>query len=516
MTIDKPYQIVIVGGGRAGWLLACRIANHYLNMEARDLKIKVIESPDIAAIGVGEGSWPTMRKTLSQTGIRETDFLRTCGASFKQGTQFFNWQDDKMSGSYYHPFEPPRGHEYCNVGERWRNYSDRPAGDFSQVSSPQPAACALNLAPKTIATAEYQGVLNYGYHFDATAFANLLRTRATEELGVEWLQDSVLAAVKDDQGWIDALQTTDHGDVAGDFFIDCTGFHSLIVHQQLGVPYIDLQKYLFADRALAVQMPHRSEQSPIGSTTGSTAHDAGWIWDIPLRDRRGLGAVYSSAHMSDEQAYEVLQAYAGADSGMPEPRQIRFSARHLERFWEKNAVAVGLSSGFVEPLEASSLVLIESAADWFCNRLPRGQHAMELQARQYNQTFHGYWQQIVAFLKFHYLLSERQSDFWRDNRADISIPEGLQRQMALWQEEIPHRQDFNGNDDIFSWQSFQYVYLGMRAQRPARPWSMSESQRQLAQRDFELNSRISAKATQSLPSNRHLLAALTKHPFPTI
>ena len=499
-------KIVVVGGGSAGWLLASRLAKKLNVKDNAAFSVTVIESPDVNIVGVGEGTWPTMRQTLRKIGVKETDFMRECCAAFKQGTKFVGWRDGGDQDFYYHPFDAPGGSNSYNAGDLWHKYKRPYSPDsFCAAVSPQYYSCEQGLAPKTITHGEYQGFLNYAYHLDAVKLVAFLRRHATENLGIRLIEGNVLGVQKDENGWIDHLITKEHGNLEGDLFFDCTGFNALLMHQNMDVPYSRLDDTLFVDRALVMQVPYDHETAPLASTTISTAHDAGWIWDIGLSDRRGVGFVYSSNHMNDEEALAGLRQYVGHKASSLPDRQIKFQARRLDRFWEKNVIAVGLAAGFVEPLEAAAIMMIETTADWFCERFPSSRHVMTLQSRIYNETFLGYWDRIVQFIKFHYVLSKRTTDFWKDNKRESSIPQDLLEKLKLWQYCAPFSQDFLADSYVFSWQSFQYVYFGMGSSYDSASRNEYPEERVAFLKDFDRTKAMTKKALETLPSNRELL-----------
>ena len=301
-------RIVIVGGGTAGWLAACMIAARANPDAERPLAVTLIESPDIPTIGVGEGTWPTMRRTLEQIGLAEADFLLACDAAFKQGSRFDGWRTGAAGDRYYHPFTAPAEGDARALVAAWRdNMGDRP---FAEAVSAQPRVAALGLAPRQRAMPDYAGALNYAYHLDAAKLAEMLSRHAVQRLGVEHIRDHVTGVERAANGDIAAVRTRESGALGGDLFIDCTGHSALLIGEQLGVPFLDRSDVLFNDRALAVQVP-TAPGSALASHTISTAHDAGWIWDIGLPERRGIGHVYSSSHISDDDAERELRAYIG-------------------------------------------------------------------------------------------------------------------------------------------------------------------------------------------------------------
>ncbi len=509
---SEPRQainsIVIVGGGSAGWLCAGLIASEHIDDEHRNVSVTLIESPDVKTIGVGEGTWPTMRTTLKKIGIRETDFLSRCSASFKQGTKFVAWLNGDDAESYYHPFTAPAGYTDINLVPYWQKHRD--AITFANAVSVQGYVCDRNLAPKQRETPDYAYVVNYGYHLDAGKFAELLHEHCTTQLGVRHVVDHVTSVNGDPDSDIRSMSTAKHGDIEGDLFVDCTGFASLLLGKHFKVPYVDKRDILFNDSALAIQLPYANEADPIASQTISTARSAGWIWDIGLTSRRGIGYTWSSEYSTDEEAHDTLRQYIGATSSAAmdsiEPRKISFRPGHRSRFWHRNCVAVGMASGFLEPLEASALVMVELAGKMISEELPANREVMDVVARRYNDLFRYRWDRIIDFLKLHYVLSKRtDSDFWVDNRRDESIPESLRELLALWQYKAPEHRDLAQVDEVFSAASYQYVLYGMGFETHARDSARQSRDATKAQKLFEENSDLASRLVANLPDNRKLL-----------
>jgi tryptophan halogenase len=517
---DHISTIVIVGGGSAGWLSAGVIAaEHRIDAQSpQPFKVLLIESPDVPTIGVGEGTWPSMRTTLQRIGLSETDFLRECDASFKQGTFFRNWHTGD-GDTYCHPFSVPIDYAESNLAIDWLALSDAPL--FADAVTPQTALFADCLAPKQITTPEYAFVVNYGYHLDAGKFAELLRKHCTEKLGVQHVKANVSQVNTAANGDIQSVTTDSAGDIAGDLFIDCTGTKSLLLGEHFEVPFQSQQAYLFNDTALAAQVPYAHEDQSIQSCTHSTAQTAGWIWDIGLPTRRGTGHVYSSAHTSDDEAEARLRAYIGEVAGdaaaaSVEPRKIRFEPGHRQEFWHRNCVAIGMSSGFIEPLEASALVMIELAAGMIADQLPATRDVMDIVAKRYNRKFLRHWKQIIEFLKLHYVLSARDdSPYWRDNHAEDSIPDKLREQLSLWRYRSPWHQDAEAVDDLFPIPSYQYILYGMGFKTASRPTDsyQQDQRRQHASELLQKNAARAAQLRQAMPSNRELLNKVREFGF---
>jgi hypothetical protein len=273
----------------------------------------------------------------------------------------------------------------------------------------------------------------------------------------------------------------------------------------MGVPFVDCSNVLFIDRALAMQVPYDSEQSDIVPHTVSVAQKHGWIWDIGLQSRRGVGYVFSSGHTTADAALAELRAYVGDGHRDLQPREIKIVPGHRQTFWKGNCVAVGLSAGFLEPLEASALVLIELSADMISTMMPATRETMHIVAKRFNDTTHYRWDRIIDFLKLHYILSKRtDSKFWIDNRDPDSIPESLKEQVELWRYRAPGDQDFSSNNEMFPAASYQYVLFGMGFRMDTRA-SPLDRDIGSAQRAFAQNETLKVKWTKTLPKNRDLI-----------
>ncbi|MEE3623438.1 tryptophan halogenase family protein [Nitrospirillum sp. BR 11752] len=509
-------RVVVVGGGSAGWIAAARIAARNADPEGEPghdrVAVVLVESPTEPSIGVGEGTWPTMRNTLAKIRLSETDFIRSADAVFKQGARFVGWTwggDD----AYYHPLNPPVGAGEVNLSPHWQERAAAgPAGeDFAHSVDFQGALCDAGLAPKAITHPEYAGLANYAYHLDAGKFATLLRDHAVGRLGVRHVVGDVVAADQTAEGDIQALRLADGTVIEGDLFVDCTGFKGVLIDRVYGVPLKSCRQYLFADKALALQIPYPVEDAPIACHTVSTAQTAGWIWDIGLWSRRGIGYVYSSAHTSADQAEATLRAYAGPGADALSVRSININAGHRETFWINNCVAVGLSAGFIEPLEASALMLIELSMDTIADRLPATRRAMDHIARQFNADFHHHWARVIEFLKLHYVLTHRPEPFWQDNLDPASFPDGLGERLELWRHHPPCAADFTRHREVFSWPSYQYVLHGMGFPTQYAGHPTLGPERKAAARLFARAAAQRSDAMTRLPPHRSLIRAIRQH-----
>lgn len=502
-------RIVIVGGGTAGWLAAGVIAAKHRSRIPANFSVTLVESPNTPIIGVGEGTWPTLRSTLSRIGVSETEFFRQCDAAFKQGARFARWTTGAPDDGYYHPLMYPQNFSQINLAPHWlARCSDR---SFCDAVSPQGRICDDGLAPKTIATAEFDAIANYAYHLDAGKFATFLQKHCCEKLGVRHVLADVHRVNMTEDGDIKSLDTEQAGEIEGDLFIDCTGFKALLIGETLGVPFKSCQDVLFCDMALAVQVPYDSESSPIASHTISTAQSAGWIWDIGLPTRRGVGHVFSTRHISIDEAERELREYIGPKGKDLPIRQIPIRAGHRETFWKRNCVAVGLSAGFLEPLEASAIVLIEMSSKLIAEQMPTCREVMDIIAARFNETTHYRWGRIIDFLKLHYVLTQRDDTaFWRDNRDPATIPERLQNLLLLWRHQSPwYHDEFDRIEEVFPAASYQYVLYGMGFRTEVDPEAIAGEAKN-ADRAMRDNLAQTERLRSVLPRHRDLIRKIVE------
>lgn len=511
-------RIVILGGGSAGWLTAGILAAHY--QHANTVSVHLVESADIASVGVGEGTWPTMRTTLSNIGIAESDFMRECAASFKQGSKFVGWATGENGDAYHHPFTAPNNADVCSVAAWQAN--GKPA-NYSLCANEQAAISDAALAPKQITTPEYAGVLNYGYHLDAGKFGQLLMRHCTQKLQVKHTLDTVTAVNSCAQtGNITGLCTAEHGTIEGDLFIDCSGSRGRLIGEHYKIPMVDCSHLSINNSALAAHVPYVNHNDPVASVTVATAQPCGWTWDIGLSSRRGVGYVYSSAHCNREQAEQTLRRYIAQTANTDIAQQVSVRAIAIEpgyrqEFWHKNCVSVGMAAGFIEPLEASALALVELSANFIRDQLPQSPQTMSVIAQRFNTVFTYRWQRILEFLKLHYVLSARRdTQYWRDVTNPQTLGSHLESLLLLWQTRAPNHYDFMQTEELFPAVSYQYVLYGMNYHTQfANTQKHQYSQTHSANFAHNLQNDI-AKFKQHLPTNRALLEQITKNNFAKI
>ncbi|WP_339897359.1 tryptophan halogenase family protein [uncultured Gilvimarinus sp.] len=519
---DTIKKIVILGGGTAGWITAGLLAaEHAVGSDPGGIQIVVLESPDVAPIGVGEGTWPSMRDTLKKIGINETEFIRTCNVSFKQGSKFVGWSVGQGE-HYYHPFTLPSEYGAFNLAPYWSAHKDKVS--FAGAVCAQEAICEMGLAPKQMATPEYAYVLNYGYHLDSAKFSELLRNHCVQKLSIEHQYANVVSVDNDVDGYIQALCVDTGSRVEGDLFVDCSGFKSLLLGEHFGIASKSLRKILVNDSVIATQAPYTDSSANLASCTIGTAQPSGWVWDIALPSRRGVGYVYSSAHASATAAENTVREYLEASLGAEkvaklELRHIKFEPGYRKTFWHKNCIAIGLSAGFIEPLEATALVLVERSAQMLAEELPRSRQSMAVVSRRFNTKFTLHWERIVDFLKLHYALSKRaDSDYWVDQRSSETLPDSLNDLLTLWRERPPWLGDEMARSELFPSASFQYVLYGMRpdlcVDMESRRKSSNENARALEL--FQENQNKINKLIRGLQKNRALLTKISNSEFAKI
>ena len=504
------HEILIVGGGTAGWLTAAFLAKTLNAQAAAGVRITLVESSQIGIIGVGEGTFPSIRGTLAAIGIDEARFVRECQATFKQGIRFDHWVRPPGAAGhdhYFHPFSHPSQRQGGpELLPYWLRGLAGEGVPFAQAATMQKRVADAAHGPKRTGDADFQGPLNYAYHFDAACFAKLLAEHA-RSLGVRHLMGTVQRVELDDDGAIAAVHTGEQGALRADLYIDCTGFRATLIGEALGSPLRELDDVLFVDRALGIQAPYPEPDAPIASYTISTAQEAGWTWDIGLQQRRGIGYVYSSRHTSDARAEQVLREYIGPAADGIEARALSLKVGYRETQWVKNCVAVGLSGGFLEPLEASGIGLIETAAYLIGYLFPfNGQCAPV--AATFNRLMRERYTRVVDFIKLHYCLSQREEPFWADNRAGASIPPSLHAKLAMWQARAPHRLDFVSDFEMYPTSSWQYVLYGMEFATDLHASATDLARHEDARREFGTIAQLSERALTDLPAHRALVEHL--------
>lgn len=499
----KTRRIAILGGGTAGWLAANHLG--YELCADPEVEITVIESADVPIIGVGEGTVPAIKTSLRKFGISEADLIVACDTTFKNGIKFQGWLDAARHGEghfYYHPFASPFP-EGLDITPAWLEAPlQRP---FSDVAMSTRVAEALR-SPKRISSPPYAGEVEYAYHVNAHKFAALLAQNAQKRFRVRHHVATVVDAVRAEDGSIAALRMASGEVLPFDFYVDCSGFASLLTQRVLKVPFVDKSHQILTDTALVQQVPTDPDDE-IPPYTLALAHEAGWIWDIPVTHRRGTGFVYASAHMSEAQAIERYARYLGASPDTLSPRKIAMKIGYRQQFWFQNCVALGLAQGFVEPLEATSILVTDFSANLLSRNFPRRRDDAHALRRGYNEAVAYTWERVIDFVQMHYHLSDRSdSDFWQENRRSAHLSDVLRERLAKWAIRHPLKSDFASRFDLFDVDNHLYVLYGMHF--ATRPLPISDFERQESLAQFEQVRRASEQAIESLPGHRDWLAGL--------
>lgn len=442
MTSKRIQKIVIAGGGTAGWMVAAGLSRTL----GKALDIKLVESDEIGTVGVGEATIPTLVTFHRLLDINEQEFMAATQGTFKLGIGFENWRD--VNQNYIHSFGTT-GKDHWTAGFQhfWLKGRERNlAGDYGDYCVELKAALEHKFAHLP------RGGMNYAFHIDAGLYAKFLR-KFSEGYGVKRIEGKITNVLThDDTGFIKAIRLDSGAEIEGDLFIDCTGFRALLIGQTLHEPYEDWSHYLPCDSAVAVQTESVGDAVPL---TRSIAREAGWQWRIPLQHRVGNGMVYCSRYLSDEQAKQSLLANIEGKV-RTEPRVIKFKPGQRRQTWVKNCVAVGLASGFIEPLESTSIHLIGRSIIRLLQMFP-GESINPTDIEEFNRQTVAELEHIRDFIVLHYHVTNRQdTPFWNACRT-MEIPASLQHRIDLFRET---GRVFRFQNELFAENSWIQVMLG--------------------------------------------------------
>jgi tryptophan halogenase len=442
-------KVCIVGGGTAGWIAAAVMAHHF---KGKLFDIELVESDDIGTIGVGESTIPPFLELIARLEINEQDFIREVQASFKLGIEFQDWR--RKGERYFHPFGViGQQVELSDFYQCWlkAHLSGEPGGLVDWA----PAAVMAREGRFMLPFKAHQtpvGGAAYALHVDAKKVARFLRSHA-EARGVKRTEGIVADARLDDRGFVERLVLKDRREITADFFIDCSGFRALLIGKALGVGYEDWSPWLFCDRAIAAQTQNVGPPRPY---TLAQAQDAGWRWRIPLQHRTGNGHVFCSDHMSDDEATRVLLDQVEGDV-LAGPMVVPFKTGVRERIWHRNVLSIGLSSGFIEPLESTAIHLIYRGMDFFFRFLP-DRYCDPALADEYNRRMIADYTEIRDFIVLHYCTTQREdTDFWRRCKT-MALPDSLSARLELFRANGVLRE---GLDELFRSVSWYAVLEGM-------------------------------------------------------
>ena len=486
--MSRIRRVIIVGGGTAGWMAASGLAKSL----GTTIDITLIESDEIGTVGVGEAVIPLIKSFHALLELKENEFLHAVNGTIKLGIEFENW--GRLGESYFHPFGPTgveawaaQFHHYWLKARR--EGETHALRDFSlEASMAQAGRFTLDSEPQP----------QYAYHFDASLYAKFLR-KLSEANGVRRVEGKVVdVKVQGETGFIQSVQLESGKQIEGDLFIDCSGFRGLLIQQVLKTEWVDWSHWLRNNSAAAVQTELLSPPAPY---TRSTARTSGWQWKIPLQNRVGNGLVYSSNYLPDDEAKKALLNNIEG-SPINEPRIIKFRTGRRRQQWVKNCVAVGLSSGFLEPLESTSIHLIQNSV----LRLVRMFPAMEIdpvEVRQFNNETTAEIEQIRDFIILHYKVTQRtDSKYWIDCR-EMPVPEQLSHKIALFES---NARAVRENNEMFRERSWAAVMLGQGIEpRGYHPFVDNLSDQQLLDLMAEVRTKVS-RIVDTSPFHRDFLA----------
>lgn len=447
-------NIVILGGGTAGWMAASLFAHKWLEKNESNsvVNITLVESPEVSIVGVGEGSTPTLKRFFHMLNVAESDWMTRCNATYKVNIRFDGWSPTSGINSYSHPFTSQVDTFTSRafiVNSRTRR--------LGLDTHTQPDDFILNgiLAKQgkgPITPDNFPFQMEYGYHFDSHLLGEFLTELATSK-GVKHIREHVVGVGRQPNGDIASITTKNGGAIKGDFFVDCTGFAALLMQKSLGVKYHSYKDNLFNDSALVMPTPI-TDTIPV--ETVSTALSAGWCWQIPLRNRFGNGYVYSSDFIDDESAETEFRAHLNCLDSEQDVRHLKMNIGRLASQWSHNCIGLGLSQGFIEPLEATALHLVQICIEMFIDHFEQGNFTNE-KRDDYNTKVALRFDRVRDYIVAHYKLNTRDdSEYWRANRDNTNLSESLYQLLAVWynREDLDQeieRQQLSTHFDSMSW-----------------------------------------------------------------
>jgi tryptophan halogenase len=509
-------NVVIVGGGTAGWMTAT-----YLKSSLGDrISVTLVESKNVPAIGVGEATFSTVRHFFEHLGLDEHEWMPECNATYKLAIRFADWR--KKGHSFYHPFERPRVVGGFSLADWWLHL--RPGVSYDRDTSVLAALCEAKRSPRyrggALLEQDFQAQdteamrratpsgeatqFPYAYHFDTVLLARFL-TRYGTEHGVRHVLDDVVDVRLDSHGYIDHVLTREHGELAGDLFIDCTGFRGMLLNKKLGVPFVSYQETLPNDRAVALRVPVDIAARGLRPCTTATAQAAGWIWTIPLFGRLGTGYVYAEDYCTPDEAERTLREFVGpAAAGLP-ANHIRMRIGRSAESWVKNCVAIGLSSGFVEPLESTGIFFIQNGVEQLVRHFPHGRADEQLR-RSYNRQVANVMDGVREFLVLHYRMAARDdTPYWRDAKTR-PLPGDLAERIEQWRTRLPDEDTVFPYFHGFEPYSYTAMIMGLGGLRVPPLPVLASIDSSAAATEFRLVREQARILTDRLPSQYEYLA----------
>ena len=418
-------NIVILGGGTAGWMTANLLQKKW---RQRGIQISVVESPDIGIIGVGEGSTPLLKEFFDSLEISESEWMPQCNATYKNGISFNDWSTVPDYESYFHPF--PCSLDFATFGFLYK-YTELRRKGADVLAHPNRFSLMAGLTERKLAPLPAENFpfhFQYGYHFDSVLIGKFLREKAKES-GVCHIEATVEKVEQESDGSIKSLLLNTGQILSGDFFVDCSGFASILLQKTLKVPFVSFAENLFNDSAVAIPTDIETE---IPAETLSTALSNGWAWKIPLTNRFGNGYVFSSKYCSPDEAETELRTHLNILESDVEARHLKMKVGRVQETWAKNCVAVGLSQGFIEPLEATALQFVYSTIEQFSQALEEGNFSGK-NRDEFNARMNANFEGVRDYIVLHYKTNSRSdSQYWIDNRENQKISHNLRSMIECW------------------------------------------------------------------------------------
>jgi hypothetical protein len=427
---SPPGHVVIAGGGSAGWMTASIFLR---SLGVAGSRITLIESPNIPAIGVGEGTTPLFKRFLKFLEVSEEEFMGACKATYKHGIEFPGWTDRQEFGSYFHPFASPSYRHYEH--EFFANCDRRRRGEAADTD-PSNFFFNAELARQCRAPVSEQSRnsenMDYAYHFDTAFLADFLKQKCIAG-GINYIVDNITDVVVDENGDLDCLETSSNGSLDGDFFVDCTGFRRMLLGKLMDSEPVSYEQRLFNNSAVVIRTPVPAE-GDLPPYTESTALKCGWAWRIPLMNKISWGYVYSDNYTSREDAEKELRKHIGEDADGIEPLHIKLQVGRVAEHWKRNCLAVGLSQGFIEPLEATALGLTQFTINRFVTYFSRGGFTTTFRGH-FNDIVNEAFDRTIDYIQMHYKLNTRDdTQYWRDNRANENITDTMRTIIDAWED----------------------------------------------------------------------------------
>ena len=512
-------NIVILGGGTAGWMSAAYLSKALQN----SVNVTLIESHTIPKIGVGEATVPNLQKVFFDfLGLKEEEWMPECNASFKVAVKFINWKTGGLNGKtdhFYHPFGLLPSHDGIPLSHYWlHNYqSGQTTEAFDYACFKEVSILDGNLAPHWL---DGKRATRYAWHFDAHLVAAFLCKHATTKQGVNHIIDDFESVIFDEKGFIKSITTRNGRKFSGDLFIDCTGFKSLLINKAMQEPFIDMNDHLLCDRAIATAIKHNDMKHGVEPYTSAIAMQSGWTWKIPMLGRFGSGYVYSSQFTSQEEATREFSSLWGLDQDKTNFNHIRFRVGRNRCAWVKNCVGIGLSSCFLEPLESTGIYFIYASLYHLVKNFP-DQNFNPILINKFNKAIEYMFDDTRDFIQAHFYFSPRvDTEFWKANKL-LKLTDNINEKVALYRAGIPVNQPTSNEDNYYGnfdaefqnfWTNGSYycIFAGL-GMRPDNPFPILSYKSESIKQSTRIFNEIKAQQkflAETLPSNYDYLCKL--------